>query len=209
MGFLDELKNKAREGLGSAKEKASGLVGDVRDRLGSEETPTGESAPEAETTTPVGPADDLGAGAAGAAGTIEAADTMSPVDVGAAVSSSDRDASEGPLAGEAPSIGDVSDSTGYGDVTVEPNPSTGDAADLIGDETYFGEGVATGGIEDPRIAETSGMYSDATTGLGGEPAGESGYSADEVSGGLTDSRDDALDAGQAEGEERDAAPDQP
>lgn len=213
MGFLDELKEKAgdlggkaREGLEAAKEKASGLVGDVRERFDSGDTPASDATGsaddlvgdetyfgETEASAPQGPVDDLGAAAAGAAGTTEAADTMSPVDVGAAVSAADLDATDSGVApGEAPSVGDVAEPPGF--VDAEPGPTA----------------VETGGLNGlGGASETSATFSDASTGLGEEPQGESGFSADEVSGGLQDSRDDALDAVQAENEEIQARPDQP
>jgi len=56
MGFLDDLKDKAedfgdkaKEGLGTAKDKAADLVGDVKDRFdGDDETPAADTAESAD-----------------------------------------------------------------------------------------------------------------------------------------------------------------
>lgn len=58
MGFLDGLKDKAgtlgdkaREGLGAAKDKAADLVQDVRERFDSDDAPVGSSAAASPTDT--------------------------------------------------------------------------------------------------------------------------------------------------------------
>lgn len=219
MGVLDALKTaasrlggKAKEGLDAGKQKAAGLTD--RDRSDSAATgDLGGTAPASardsdlvgdeiyfgsgDVSSPSAPVDDLGAGAAGAAGTTEAADTLSPADIGAAATAPDPAATDsGVTSGEVPSVGDVADSPGF----AEPEP-TGDPGDLgrVGD---LGEaGPAT------TVAEST-TFSDATTGLADEPT-DSGFRSDEESGGLMDSRDDALDAVQADDEEIRAPRDEP
>jgi ABC-type transporter Mla subunit MlaD len=58
MGFLDDLKDKAeefgeraKEGLGAARDKASDLIGDVRDRLDQDETSADEDVATADQPT--------------------------------------------------------------------------------------------------------------------------------------------------------------
>jgi hypothetical protein len=123
MGFLDDLKDKAgdfgdkaKEGLETAREKASDVVGDVKDRFdGDDETPAAESAepgsdysPAAVDEAAAGGISEAAAGAGG--GAVDA--TESPVDSIGDVPEPDLGEALPPTVGEVPDAGLVSDGTG-------------------------------------------------------------------------------------------------
>jgi len=123
MGFLDNLKDKAedfgdkaKEGFDTARDKASDLVGDVKDRFdGDDETPAAESAepgidysPAAVDEAAAGGISEAAANAGG--GAVDA--TESPVDSIGDVPEPDLGEAVPPTVGEVPDAGLVSDGTG-------------------------------------------------------------------------------------------------
>ena len=123
MGFLDDLKDKAedfgdkaKEGFDAAREKASDLVGDVKDRFdGDDETPATESAEPGIDYSPAAVDEAAAGGISEAAtsaggGSVEA--TESPVDSIGDVPEPDLSEAIPPTVGEVPDAGLVSDGTG-------------------------------------------------------------------------------------------------
>ncbi|HSU35648.1 MAG TPA: hypothetical protein VLJ88_08310 [Propionibacteriaceae bacterium] len=135
MGFLDDLKDKAedfgdkaKEGIDAARDKASDLVGDVKDRFdGDNEAPAAESAEPGIDYSPTA-VDEAAAGgiseAAAGAGGEGANATESPVDTIGDVPEPDLSEAVPPTVGEVPEAG-------LGDLSAAP----GDDLPLVDDGT--------------------------------------------------------------------------